>query len=253
MAQRHWLDPLARQVLMATGQLPARQRARDQDQGDDGPLGRDNGDRDPLHQNQFHEDPLQQNQLEIDQVERELLALKLRQNPAYALRDGREVRLAASLGWQLDVNRATRADWQRLPGITAAQVDLLQRLQAGGVQLSGPDDLQRLLELEPARLATWLPVLAFRWYGEPPPLAQPGPLDLNGAPAAELRRLGLSGERLQRLLRERSRGPFRDLADLQARLQLPPALVEQWIGRVCFGGRGPGPSLPLAPGPRRQR
>jgi hypothetical protein len=63
------------------------------------------------------------------------------------------VRHAAALGWRLDVNRATAADWQRLPGISPHQVDLLLRLQRGGVQLSGPDDLQRLLELPADQVA----------------------------------------------------------------------------------------------------
>ena len=31
----------------------------------------------------------------------------------------------AALGWRLDVNRATAADWRRLPGLTAVHVDLL--------------------------------------------------------------------------------------------------------------------------------
>jgi len=56
--------------------------------------------------------------------------------------------------------------------------------------------------------------------------------------------LELSPERIQRLLRERARGPFRDLADLQQRLQLPPSLVEGWIGRVSFEQGPAGPLLP---------
>jgi DNA uptake protein ComE-like DNA-binding protein len=46
------------------------------------------------------------------------------------------------------------------------------------------------------------------------------------------------------LLRERQRQPFQDLADLQQRLQLPPALVEQLIGRVRFSQGQAGPQLP---------
>jgi DNA uptake protein ComE-like DNA-binding protein len=227
MARRHWLDPLARRLLVASGQLPATSTTpptspaspcRDSAQAD--------------HQ---------------CEVERELLALKLRQEPARSLRTAEEVRHAAALGWRLDVNRASAGDWARLPGIDTGQVDLLLRLQAGGVQLSGAEDLQRLLDLPSAQLECWLPVLLFRWYGEP---ATPSPaeirIDLNRAGPTQLERLGLSSERRQRLLRERARGPFRDLADLQQRLHLPPDLVEHWIGKVRFSAGQAGPELPPA-------
>jgi len=54
----------------------------------------------------------------------------------------------------------------------------------------------------------------------------------------------LDAMRRARLLRERQRAPFRDLADLQQRLQLPAALVEELIGRVRFGQGPAGPQLP---------
>jgi hypothetical protein len=179
-------------------------------------------------------------------VELELLALKLRQDPHRPLLDAMEVRRAAALGWRLDVNRATAADWQRLPGIQAQQVDLLLRLQAGGVQLSGPEDLHKTLEWPAERIAAWLPVLEFRWYGEPPPAAGPAPIDVNRASGKALESLGLSPDQRLRLQRERARRPFRDLAELQQRLQLPSALVERWIGRVRFSAGPTGPVLPRA-------
>ena len=227
MARRHWLDPLARPLLRATGQLPqpaaapgaASQAASPADD-------------------------------HASSVERELLLLRLRQDPGCALRTGEEVVQAAALGWRLDVNRASASDWRRLPGIAPSQVDLLLRLQAGGVQLSGAEDLQRLLELSDSQLQQWLPVLEYRWYGEAAPApGAPSRLDLNRATARQLQELGLHDERLQRLLRERSRQPFRDLADLQQRLCLPASLVEGWIGKVCFGSPPQGPVLP--PGAKR--
>lgn len=222
MAPRHWLDPLARRLLQATGQLPP-----------DPPPARGRG-------------MALESAVPVDSaIERDLLELKLRHNPALALRSAEEVRQLSALGWRLDVNRATRADWLRLPGIQLAQVDLLLRLQAGGVQLSGPEDLQHLLDLGHDHLQAWLPVLEFRWYGEPPAAATAPPaLDLNRASHQQLSGLGLSAERCQRLLRERARQPFQDLADLQQRLQLPPALVESWIGKVRFSSGPIGPVLP---------
>jgi DNA uptake protein ComE-like DNA-binding protein len=209
MARRHWLDPLARRLLIASGHLPApaerswRQSAQE-----------------AVARQAAHEAA----------VEQELQALKRAQ--------------AAGL---VDVNRATASDWRGLPGCTAEQADLLVRLQAQGVQLSGPEDLQQLLQLDPSTLREWLPRLVFHWYGAPAP--QPlAAVAINRAGAAEIQeRLALSGERLRRLQRERARGPFRDLADLQQRLQLPATLVETWIGRVSFEPPEPPPQEPTRP------
>jgi DNA uptake protein ComE-like DNA-binding protein len=220
MARRHWLDPLARRLLIASGQIKP-------------PAAGGASTAEALHN---------------DAVERDLLALRLAQNPALALRNATEVRHAAALGWSLDVNRATAADWRRLPGCGREQVDLLLRLQKGGVQLSGPEDLRALLQLDAAILASWLPLLSFRWYGEPPTPAGPLPVAVNQASSRELAALpNLTAERCARLLRERARGAFRDLADLRDRLGLPPAVAEQWIGRVSFAPGRPGPDLPLGP------
>lgn len=229
MAKRHWLDPLARQVLRATGQIPAAPRSTSSrwsaraaplDEGVDEAATR-------------------------ELVEQELLALKLQHNPALKLEDAEAVARAAALGWRLDVNRATAADWLRLPGIAADQVDLLLRLQAGGIQLSGTDDLQRALELSDAVVRGWQPLLEFRWYGEPAaPFQAATRVDLNQASSQKLTGLGLDAPRLSRLLRERSRSPFRDLADLQQRLQFPADLVESWIGKVSFRQGLAGPELP---------
>ena len=253
MAQRHWLDPLARRLLQVTGQLPPDPQLPGTQRRGDGQRGGDSQRRADRHGGGFMREgnnPYPSPDDISDLIEQELLALKLRHNPSLPLRSAEDARQLAALGWRLDVNRATRADWLRLPGITPGQVDLLLRLQVGGVQLSGPDDLQRLLDLKTEQLKAWLPVLEFRWYGEPPATATGTPaLDLNRASRQQLCGLGLSAERCHRLLRERARQPFQDLADLQQRLQLPPALVESWIGKVRFGR---GPIGPVLPPPRRR-
>ena len=227
MARRHWLDPLARRLLIASGQLPPDPQARP---------ARPAGDRFGAATTAAAD--------RHDGLERDLLALKLAQNPGLRLRDADEVRHAAALGWRLDVNQATAADWTRLPGCTAERADLLARLRAGGVQLSGPEDLQAVLGLDGATLASWLPLLSFRWYGDwygDAVAAGPTAVAVNLATAAELERLpGLTPERSQRLQRERRRAPFRDLAELGERLCLPAEVLESWIGRIdCASGCGP--------------
>ncbi len=230
MAQQHWLDPLARQLLIATGQLPRPQRPpaeRSQPLTTHGAASASDHD---------------------DGIERDLLALKLAREPGRRLSNAEEVRHAAALGWRLDVNRATAADWLRLPGCRAEQVDLLLRLQAGGVQLSGLEDLQRLLGLNETELFSWQPLLEFRWYGTAPAVANRcEPIAINQAGARELERLpAIEPELVSRLLRDRARRPFTDLADLQQRLQLRAELVEAWIGRVSFQPAPAGPVLPAA-------
>lgn len=248
MARRHWLDPIARQLLIASGQLPPAPAAAPAAT----PAAADPALVDQhVAAEQLVDEPLLDEH--VAAVERELLALKLRQDPRRPLQSAAEVADAAALGWRLDVNRAAASDWARLPGLTTAQIDLLVRLQAGGVQLSGPEDLQRLLDLPAAVVASWMPVLQFQWYGEPPAGQSVQRLDLNRAGAASLQQWGLSPERCRRLLGERARRPFRDLADLQQRLQLPPSLVEEWIGKVSFSGGPAGPQLPPAQLPNRSR
>lgn len=181
MPRSHWLDPLARRVLKATGQLPSAPAKA-----------------------------------------------KARSAPA----------------WTLDVNRATDDQWRQLAGCTEEMADLLIRLQRGGVQFSNADELFRLLGL-PADLARlWRPHLIFHWYGDAPPQPLAAPLDLNLAETVELQQLGWPEARLQRFLLARRQQGFRDLADLQERLCLPASSIEALIGRVCFGDRRPGPSLP---------
>jgi len=247
MAQRHWLDPLARQLLIASGQLPRPQRTpsaspliRSDGAGNGGALERPGGSVSGTGAAGAQE--------RADAIERDLMALKLAHNPGRRLGNADEVRHAAALGWRLDVNRATAADWLRLPGCRSDQVDLLLRLQAGGVQLSGPEDLQRLLLLSEAELQSWLPLLEFSWYGTAPPAASACPaIAVNQASDPELNQLpGIDAALVGRLRYERARRPFSDLADLQQRLQLGAATVEAWIGRVAFQSAPAGPVLPRA-------
>ena len=183
MPANHWLDPLARRVLQATGQLPSPSRP-----------------------------------------------------PAASVDQAPE--------WTLDVNRASVNEWRQLPGCTEDMADLLVRLQQGGVQFSAADELFRLLELPDSLTVLWKRHLIFHWHGDAPSQPVQPRLDLNSAAPVELQSLGWPEDRLQRLLQARRRQGFRDLADLQERLCLPATAIEALIGRVCFGERRSGPSLP---------
>ena len=187
MARQHWLDPLARKLLQATGDLPP-------------------------------------DSVQIKQP-------RATPTPAET--------------WSLDVNRATPEQWQKLPGCSEAMVDVLMRLQRGGVQFSQLDDLALLLNLPADLVKLWTPHLVFRWHGDAPVLPKQAPLDVNAAAPTLLEQtLNWPKPRLQRLIQERRLKPFEHLADLQERVCLPPDAVEQLIGRVSFGARPSGPSLP---------
>lgn len=216
MAGRHWLDPLARRLLVATGQLPPPPPAAP------APLA---GGTD-------------------EAVERELLGLKLAHNPNLRLRDAAEVRHAAALGWTLEVNVAAAGDWLRLPGCRPDLVDRLIRLQRDGLQWRGPGELAGALQVPPEQVLIWMPVLRFARSADPASAQVPVPLAINQASEGLLReRLGLGPEHCRRLLQERAREPFRDLADLQQRLQLSADQAERWIGRFRYAA-APGPVLP---------
>ena len=192
MARQHWLDPLARKLLQATGDLPP----------------------DPVKAKQTAKQKL-------------------------------SASAAPAATWSLDVNRATPEQWHKLPGCSEAMVDVLMRLQRGGVQFTQLDDLVLLLNLPDDLVERWTPHLVFRWHGDAPVLPEQPPLDLNAAAPTLLEQtLNWPQPRLQRLIQERRLKPFEHLADLQERVCLPPDAVEQLIGRVSFGARPSGPSLP---------
>lgn len=190
MARRHWLDPLARKVLQAMGDLPK----------DACRSGKNNW---------YDQEP------------------------------------EVPPNWCIDVNRASAEQWRQLPGCSEMMVDQLLRLQQGGVQFSQMEDLAQLLDISESLCEQWRPHLIFRWHGDAPQLPEQVPLDLNAAsPSLLAKTLPWPDERVERLIAERRREPFQNLADLQERLCLPPATVEALIGRVCFGARPAGPSLP---------
>ena len=154
MARGHWLDPLARKVLQAVGELPP----------------------DPPNQGASP-------------------------SPAPVT--------PSVPSWVIDVNRATAEHWRQLPGCSEEMIDLLLRLQRGGVQFSAAADLFQLLELPDELRRLWEPHLIFRWHGDAPPQPAAAPLDLNNASTEELHSLHWPEQRLQGLLRERRRAGFR--------------------------------------------
>lgn len=103
MGKGHWLDPLARRILQATGYL--------------------------LPNHVATPAPWPDPDCHGDAVALELLSLKLHQNPWLPLPDEASVQHAAQLGVQLDVNRVPAAQWRRLPGMQWQWIDQLLQFQ----------------------------------------------------------------------------------------------------------------------------
>ncbi len=201
MTHRHWLDPMARQLLRITGHLP---RAKNADRAS----------------KKF--------------IDKELEKIKSNQR-----------NLKGKHSFLIDVNRATSSELRQLPGCTESMIELITKLQDGGVQFSREEDLFQLLELPTITAKEWSPHLIFRWYGDSPLINKINLIDINSASSISLQnKLKWSDQRLKRLIRERQRCPFKDLADLQERLTLPASCVEKLIGVVRFSNKKAGPILP---------
>lgn len=158
------------------------------------------------------------------------LGRRLRQNPYYRFCNFQELDQAAQLGFRLDVNQASVDDWLRLPGLSIRQAHTLTQLTQGGVQFHCLEDMAVALGLSLSVLQPLAPVLAFRYY-DPGSPTQPPSLQLNNASLEQLCHLpGMTPVLAQAIVWDRHRrGPFRTLADLQQRLGLDPAAIEQLL------------------------
>ena len=151
------------------------------------------------------------------------LASRLAQEPSCRLRSQGEVDLAAELGFSLDVNQATVDDWLRLPGISIRQAQVLSNLRQSGVAFYSLEDVAAALQLPYSQLQPLAKVLRFCYYDHALEGAAPGRVSLNQASVTTLGQVpGLNPSLAQAIVWDRlRRGPFRDLADFQRRLQVP--------------------------------
>jgi len=156
------------------------------------------------------------------------LASRLAEDPYCRLQSLADVALAAQLGLTIDVNQATVDDWLRLPGISIRQAQRLERLRQSGVQFYCLEDLAAALGMTPVQLRPLAPVLAFCHYDRDSPITSL-PLSLNQATSQQLCTIpGMPLELARAIVWDRlRRGNYRDLADLQVRLQLPPDTIQQ--------------------------
>lgn len=150
------------------------------------------------------------------------LKAKIANDPYYRFHTLEEIKLAAALGIQIDVNMAAVDDWLRLPGLSIHQARSLTQLVESGVQFYSLEDLAAALGLPVTRLQPVAPILRFCYY-ETDSLDRIERLDPNIATIETLQRLPGVGPVLARaIVRHRtSHGRYRSLVDMQQRLNLP--------------------------------
>jgi DNA uptake protein ComE-like DNA-binding protein len=169
----------------------------------------------------------------LDHLESRLnpLRLRLQQDPYYRFQSFEEVQLAVQLGIRIDVNQATADDWLRLPGLSIHQARSLAQLTGSGVALTGLADLAAALGLSEQRLQPLAPILQFCYY-DPESAIQPITIHVNQASLEHLTRVPAIDLYLaRRIVQQR---PFRNLVDLQQRLQLSPPLTTALLHHLRF-------------------
>ncbi|MBD1823766.1 ComEA family DNA-binding protein [Cyanobacteria bacterium FACHB-DQ100] len=164
-----------------------------------------------------------------------LLKSKIQNDPYYRFQTLAEIRIAADLGIQIDVNQAGVDDWLRLPGLSIHQAKTLTQLSELGVQFLCVEDVAAALGLSLQRLKPLEPVMKFCYY-DPESLHQIQRVNLNMATAIELTQIPQIRSVLARaIVRNRqSQGSYKDLVDLQQRLSLPNHLIAELMHYLRF-------------------
>lgn len=162
------------------------------------------------------------------------LRAQLQRDPYYRFKSITELQLAAELGIQIDVNRASIDDWLRLPGLSIHQARSLYQLTRSGVPLTCLEDVAAALGLSLQQLQPWAPILQFCYY-DPESALQPQTLDVNQASAEQLTQVPVIDLFLARaIVHQRQRGRYQNLADLQQRLPLSPQLTTALLHYLRF-------------------
>ena len=156
-------------------------------------------------------------------------------NPYYRLQSTAEVRLAAELGVQIDVNRACVDDWLRLPGLSIHQARSLAALSQSGVQFHAIEDIAAALSLPLSRLLPLAPILQFCYY-DPESQHEVQPLSPNLASVELLTQIPAIDLFLARAIvqNRQTHGVYRSLADFQQRLALSGQLTADLMHYLKF-------------------
>jgi len=156
-------------------------------------------------------------------------------DPYYRFKSIEEVQMAARLGVRIDVNQATVDDWLRLPGVSIHQARSLVQLTRSGVQFHCLEDIAAAVGLPLHRLQPLQVILQFCYY-DPDTLCTPGAVNPNLASAEALVTIpGIDPIFARAIVANREmEGPYRDLADFQARLYVPGSVIAELMHYLRF-------------------
>ena len=163
------------------------------------------------------------------------LRRKIANDPFYRFQSLSEIAIAVELGIRIDANQATVDDWLRLPGFSIHQARSLVELVQMGVQLVCLEDIAAATGISLAQLQPYASILLFAYYDRLSPLS-PVKINVNLASVEELTVIPeLSLALVQELISDRQeQGKYRNLLDLQHRLNLDSNLVSQLMHYLKF-------------------
>lgn len=164
-----------------------------------------------------------------------LLKSKIQNDPYYRFQSLAEIKIAADLGIQIDVNQAAVDDWLRFPGLSIHQAKTLTQMSEFGVQFLCVEDVAAALGLSVQRLKPLEPIMKFCYY-DPESLHQIQRVNLNTATVNDLTQIPEIRSVLARaIVRNRQiRGEYKNLVDLQQRLSLPSEMIANLMHYLRF-------------------
>jgi DNA uptake protein ComE-like DNA-binding protein len=164
-----------------------------------------------------------------------LLKSKIQNDPYYRFQSMAEIKIAADLGIQIDVNQAAVDDWLRFPGLSIHQAKTLTQMSEFGVQFLCIEDVAAALGLSVQRLKPLEPIMKFCYY-DPDSLHQIQRVNLNTATVNDLTQIPEIRSVLARaIVRNRQiRGEYKNLVDLQQRLSLPSEMIANLMHYLRF-------------------
>ncbi|WP_107667464.1 ComEA family DNA-binding protein [Cyanothece sp. BG0011] len=164
---------------------------------------------------------------------------KLRQqiesDPFYRFQSLEEIAIATELGIKIDITQATIDDLLRLPGISIHQARNLVELVQTGVEILSIEDMAAALNIPLSRLQPLKPILTFSYY-DPDSLINPKKININTATSAKMQEIPtISNNIIQKIISDRQeKGKYKNLIDLQKRLQLDATIIEELMHYITF-------------------
>ena len=160
---------------------------------------------------------------------------KIANDPYYRFQSLKEIAIAVELGIRIDVNQASVDDWLRLPGFSIRQARSLVELIQMGIQLYCLEDIAAAINVPIQRLQPYEAILAFAYYDRLSCLS-PEKINPNNASITEIASIPNIDRDLAAQIQSdiHINGKYRNLIDLQRRLNLDRELTSQLMHYLCF-------------------